>query len=253
MSVLREKPAGRGAVKTGVRSGNDRRKIYRFLEQTCAAGRQAYVVYPVIAESERMDLKAATTMAEELERQLRPRTVGLVHGRMKPDERDAVMRQFRDGELQVLVATTVIEVGIDVPNATVMVIEHAERFGLAQLHQLRGRVGRGAAESHCVLLTDEASARERLKRFARISDGFRIAELDLKERGMGELAGTRQAGGFNLRYADLAQDEDLVVAARRTALGLIARDSTLSAPEHATLRRRIERRYERGMELFRVG
>ncbi len=253
MSVLREKPAGRGAVKTGVRSGNDRRKIYRFLEQTCAAGRQAYVVYPVIAESERMDLKAATTMAEELERQLRPRTVGLVHGRMKPDERDAVMRQFRDGELQVLVATTVIEVGIDVPNATVMVIEHPERFGLAQLHQLRGRVGRGAAESHCVLLTDEASARERLKRFARISDGFRIAELDLKERGMGELAGTRQAGGFNLRYADLAQDEDLVVAARRTALGLIARDSTLSAPEHATLRRRIERRYERGMELFRVG
>jgi ATP-dependent DNA helicase RecG len=163
------------------------------------------------------------------------------------------MRRFRDGTVDVLVATTVIEVGIDVPNATVMVIEHPERFGLAQLHQLRGRVGRGAAESHCVLLTDDASARERLRRFARTTDGFKIAELDLRERGMGELAGTRQAGGFSLRFAELERDADLIELARRAALDLVARDPTLSQRQQAGLRRRLERRYERGIELFRVG
>jgi ATP-dependent DNA helicase RecG len=226
ISALKEKPKGRATVKTGVRSSKDRGKIYAFLQEQCAAGRQVYVVYPVIEESERVDLKAATTMAEELERKLAPLSVGLVHGRLKSEERDDVMRRFRDGELNVLVATTVIEVGIDVPNATVMVVEHPERFGLAQLHQLRGRVGRGA---------------------------FKIAELDLKERGMGELAGTRQAGGFHLRFADLETDGDLVVAARKAALALIDKDPNLSKPEQARLRSRIERRYERGMELFRVG
>jgi ATP-dependent DNA helicase RecG len=253
ISALKEKPKGRAPVKTGVRTSKERSKIYAFLQEQCAAGRQVYVVYPVIEESERVDLKAATTMAEELERKLGTLRVGLVHGRMKSEERDAVMRRFRDGELDVLVATTVIEVGIDVPNATVMVVEHPERFGLAQLHQLRGRVGRGAEESHCVLICDQPMAMPRLKRLARTSDGFKIAELDLKERGMGELAGTRQAGGFHLRFADLETDGDLVVAARRTALELIARDPNLSGKEQARLRSRIERRYERGMELFRVG
>ena len=253
ISALKEKPKGRAAVKTGVRTSKDRSKIYAFLQEQCTAGRQVYVVYPVIEESERVDLKAATTMAEELERKLAPLSVGLVHGRMKSEERDAVMRRFRDGELDVLVATTVIEVGIDVPNATVMVVEHPERFGLAQLHQLRGRVGRGAEESHCILICDQPMALPRLKRLARTSDGFKIAELDLKERGMGELAGTRQAGGFHLRFADLETDGDLVVAARRAALALIGRDPNLSGKEQARLRSRIERRYERGMELFRVG
>jgi ATP-dependent DNA helicase RecG len=253
ISALKEKPKGRAPVKTGVRTSKDRSRIYAFLQEQCAAGRQVYVVYPVIEESERVDLKAATTMAEELERKLAPLRVGLVHGRLKSEERDAVMRRFRDGELDVLVATTVIEVGIDVPNATVMVVEHAERFGLAQLHQLRGRVGRGAEESHCILICDQSMALPRLKRLARTSDGFKIAELDLKERGMGELAGTRQAGGFHLRFADLEIDGDLVVAARRVALELIARDPNLSGKEQARLRSRIERRYERGMELFRVG
>jgi ATP-dependent DNA helicase RecG len=253
ISALKEKPKGRAPVKTGVRTSKERSKIYAFLQEQCAAGRQVYVVYPVIEKSERVDLKAATTMAEELERKLGTLRVGLVHGRMKSEERDAVMRRFRDGELDVLVATTVIEVGIDVPNATVMVVEHPERFGLAQLHQLRGRVGRGAEESHCVLICDQPMAMPRLKRLARTSDGFKIAELDLKERGMGELAGTRQAGGFHLRFADLETDGDLVVAARRTALELIARDPNLSGKEQARLRSRIERRYERGMELFRVG
>jgi ATP-dependent DNA helicase RecG len=253
ISELHDKPPGRTPVKTGVRSSRSRAKVYEFLRTECAAGRQAYVVYPVIDESELVDLKAATKMAEELKKTLAPATVGLVHGRMPADERDLVMRRFRDREIQVLVATTVIEVGIDVPNAAVMVIEHPERFGLAQLHQLRGRVGRGADESHCVLLTDAPGAAERLKAFARETDGFKIAELDLQERGMGELAGARQSGGIALRYTDLARDGDLVGAAREQARGMLDRDPTLQRPEHAGLRRRIERRYERGVELFQVG
>jgi ATP-dependent DNA helicase RecG len=253
ISTLKQKPKGQRPVKTGVRSGRDRQQIYAFLRESCQAGRQAYVVYPVIDESEKVDLKAATTMAESLTEELAPQSVALVHGRMKADERDAVMRSFRDGEVDVLVATTVIEVGIDVPNATVMVIEHPERFGLAQLHQLRGRVGRGADESHCVLLTEVPDQRDRLRPFARTTDGFKIAELDLKDRGIGELAGTRQAGGFNLRFADLERDGDLVVSARRAAMDLIASDATLTRKAHLGLRRRIERRYERGIELFRVG
>ena len=253
ISVLKEKPIGRAPVRTGVRSSRDRAAIYRFLKEQCNAGRQAYVVYPVIDESERVDFKAATTMAEELGEILAPLSVGLVHGRMKGEERDGVMRRFRDGGLDVLVATTVIEVGIDVPNATVMLIEHPERFGLAQLHQIRGRVGRGTHEGHCILLADDFVASGRLKRFARTSDGFRIAELDLKERGIGELAGTRQSGGFNLRYADLLKDGDLIDQGRRAALDIIAADPSLSHESHKELRKRIERRYERGMELFRVG
>ncbi|HEY2824316.1 MAG TPA: ATP-dependent DNA helicase RecG [Gemmatimonadales bacterium] len=252
ISVLKERPHT-GVIKTGVRSGKDRQKVYSFLKERAAAGRQAYVVYPVIAESEQVDLRAATTMAAELTRALAPATVGLVHGKLKSDERDAVMRRFRDGEIQVLVATTVIEVGIDVPNATVMVIEHPERFGLAQLHQLRGRVGRGDDESHCVLLTDADASLERLRRFARTNDGFKIAELDLMERGMGELAGAKQSGGVALRFTDLSKDADLVTAARAAARELIGRDPMLSGKTALPLRQRVERRYERGVELFRVG
>ena len=253
ISELHDKPPGRTPVKTGVRSSRSRAKVYQFLRDECAAGRQAYVVYPVIEESELLDLRAATRMAQELTKTLAPATVGLVHGKMKADERDQVMRRFRDKETEVLVATTVIEVGIDVPNAAVMVIEHPERFGLAQLHQLRGRVGRGAEESHCILLTDSTGAGPRLKAFAKETDGFKIAELDLQERGMGELAGSRQSGGITLRYTDFAKDGDLVRLAQREARQLLERDSTLSSRDHAGLRKRIERRYERGVELFRVG
>ncbi len=253
ISVLTERPVGRLPVATGVRTSAERGRVYQFLREQCATGRQAYVVYPVIEESERLDLRAATTMAGELAQTLKPASVGLVHGRLKAEERDRVMRAFRDGEIQVLVATTVIEVGIDVPNATVMLVEHAERFGLAQLHQLRGRVGRGSEASQCILLTDDGAAMGRLKRFARLTDGFRIAELDLQERGMGELAGVRQSGGISLRYANLVTDGDLIATARRVALGMLERDPALTLPQHEGLRRRIERRYERGIELFRVG
>ncbi len=253
ISVLKERPLGRGDITTSVRTNKERAAVYQFVKEQGKAGRQAYVVYPVIEESEKVDLKAATTMAAELAKKLKPLEVGLVHGRLKSDERDRVMRRFRDGSIPVLVATTVIEVGIDVPNATVMVIEHPDRFGLAQLHQLRGRVGRGENASQCILLSGTEGVHPRLTRFAKTSDGFRIAELDLQERGMGELVGTRQAGGFNLRWADLAEDADLVELARRKALEIIAVDPLLEKPEHQPLRRRVERRYERGMELFRVG
>jgi ATP-dependent DNA helicase RecG len=253
ISVLREKPIGRQPVTTRIRSTRDRAKIYQFIEEVCRSGRQVYVVYPVIEESEKVDLRAATTMASQLEEAVAPLTVGLVHGRMKADERDTTMRAFRDGALNVLVATTVIEVGIDVPNATVMVIEHPERFGFAQLHQLRGRVGRGAEESFCILLANHGAAGERLRSFAATTDGFQIAELDLQERGMGQLTGTKQSGGVPLRFTDLARDGDLIEAARRPALEIITADPDLARTDHLRLRQRLERRYERGIELFRVG
>jgi ATP-dependent DNA helicase RecG len=253
VTQLRERPPGRGSVKTALRTEAARPKIYSFLRTECAAGRQAYVIYPVIEQSERADLKAATTMADRLAKVFPELVVGLVHGRLKAEERDQTMRAFRDNRVHILVATSVIEVGIDVANATVMVIEHAERFGLAQLHQLRGRVGRGTAPSHCILLSDVAEAGPRLQAFAATTDGFAIAELDLQERGMGELAGARQSGGLPLRYANFATDLPLLEAARRAAGEIIAHDPALTRREHAAYRARIVARYERGFELFRVG
>jgi ATP-dependent DNA helicase RecG len=253
VTQIRERPPGRGEVKTALRTDAARSKIYEFIRSECGAGRQAYVVYPVIVESERADLKAATTMAETLGKAFQEFRVGLVHGKMKADERDATMREFRDNVVQVLVATSVIEVGIDVANATVMLIEHAERFGLAQLHQLRGRVGRGVAASHCILLSNVPEATPRLEAFCETTDGFKIAELDLHERGMGELAGARQSGGVPLRYANLETDLPLLEAARHAAAEIIARDPALERREHAAYRERIVARYERGFELFRVG
>ena len=253
VTQLRERPPGRGSVKTALRTEAARTKIYEFIRSECAAGRQAYVIYPVIEESERADLKAATTMYKDLEKVFPELSVGLVHGRVKPEERDATMRAFRENAVQVLVATSVIEVGIDVANATVMLIEHAERFGLAQLHQLRGRVGRGAAASHCILLSDVPEVAPRLRAFTETTDGFAIAELDLEQRGMGELAGARQSGGVPLRYANFETDLPLLEAARRAAAEIIARDPGLLQVEHAPYRERIMQRYERGFELFRVG
>ncbi len=253
VTQIRERPPGRGAVKTALRTDDARSKIYDFIRSECAAGRQVYVVYPVIDESERADLKAATTMAAKLAKTFAEFRVGLVHGRLKADERDATMRAFRDNAVNILVATSVIEVGIDVANATVMLIEHAERFGLAQLHQLRGRVGRGAAASHCILLSDSPEAAPRLQAFCETTDGFKIAELDLHERGMGELTGARQSGGVPLRYANLETDLPLLDAARTAAAAMIGTDPALERREHAVYRERLITRYERGFELFRVG
>ena len=252
VSTLRHRPPGRGAVRTAVRSGAQRERVLEFVRAECGKGRQAYVVLPVIEESERADLRAATTMAQSLAARWPELQVGLVHGRLKADERDGIMRRFRAGELHVLVATTVIEVGIDVPNATLMLIEHPERFGLAQLHQLRGRVGRGEGESFCILLPEGAAA-DRLAAFAATQDGFRIAELDLEERGMGDLIGARQSGGFELRHARLPADDALLGRARQLAIELIGADPALQRAENQRLRERAVARYPRAVELFRVG
>ena len=252
VSTLKERPPGRGSVRTALRGPNQREKVMEFVRQQCERGRQAYVVLPVIEESERADLRAATTMAQTLAARWPDLEVGLVHGRLKADERDDTMRRFRAGEIPVLVATTVIEVGIDVPNATVMLVEHPERFGLAQLHQLRGRIGRGAEESYCVLLGDGPGF-DRLRAFAATQDGFRIAELDLEERGMGDLIGARQSGGVELRHARLPVDEDLLSRARDLATRLIGADPALQRAEYQPLRERAVSRYTRAVELFRVG
>jgi ATP-dependent DNA helicase RecG len=252
VSTLREKPPGRGTVRTGIRAPGQRDKVLGFLEEQCAAGHQAYVVLPVIEESERADLRAATTMHEALAARWPALEVGLVHGRQKAEERDGIMRRFRAGEIHVLVATTVIEVGIDVPNATIMLIEHPERFGLAQLHQLRGRIGRGAAESYSILMAEE-TVPDRLRAFAATTDGFKIAELDLQERGMGDLIGARQSGGVEVRIARLPDDADLLTRARTLASEIITADPALQRPEHQPLRERAVSRYPRAVELFRVG
>jgi ATP-dependent DNA helicase RecG len=254
VSSLRERPPGRGSVRTAVRTAGQRGKVFDFVARQCAAGRQAYVVLPVIDESEKADLRAASTMAELLQARWPDLDVGLVHGRLKAEERDDVMRRFRAGAIHVLVATTVVEVGIDVPNATVMVVEHPDRFGLAQLHQLRGRVGRGAGlgDSYCILMADDYVP-TRLKEFAATEDGFRIAELDLRERGMGDLIGARQSGGVEVRHARLPDDADLLTKARELAAEIIDRDPALQRAEHQALKERAVARYPRATELFRVG
>ncbi len=252
VSTLRAKPPGRGSIKTGVRTAAQRDRALGFVHAQCAEGRQAYVVLPVIEESERADLRAATIEAERLRAKWPDLTVGLVHGRMKAPERDECMRKFRAGDVDVLVATTVIEVGIDVPNATVMLIEHPERFGLAQLHQLRGRIGRGGEESFCILVAEEPVP-ERLKAFSATNDGFKIAELDLQERKMGDLIGERQAGDFELRLARLPDDSDLLAQAREIANRILEQDPLLVRPRHQPLKERALGRYPRAVELFRTG
>jgi ATP-dependent DNA helicase RecG len=218
-------PPGRQPVRTWVKPESRRDEIYQLIRRELAAGRQAYVIYPIIEESEKIDLKSATEMADRLQTEAFPDyRVGVLHGRMKQDAKDAVMHAFVSGAVHVLVSTTVVEVGVDVPNATVMVVEHAERFGLSQLHQLRGRIGRGAWESHCILLyqspwTDDA--RERLQTMASTTDGFTIAERDLELRGPGDFFGTRQSGLPRLRTGDVVRDRDVMEQAHREARALV--------------------------------
>lgn len=255
LSVLDERPPGRQPITTALRPESARERVLQFINRELEHGRQAYIVYPVIEESEKTDLKAATTMFEILSNgAFKDRRTALLHGRLPSDEKDAIMRRFRDGAIDVLVATTVIEVGIDVANATVMLIEHPERFGLSQLHQLRGRVGRGAEASYCVLLGDVSpETRQRLDVFVGSEDGFEIARADLRLRGMGDLFGERQSGVPTFRVADPLRDELLNEHAREAADKLLARDPELSMPEHVALRNVMGERYARSLELFRVG
>ncbi|MGE0102749.1 MAG: ATP-dependent DNA helicase RecG [Blastocatellales bacterium] len=221
VSVIDELPPGRTPVSTHVRGEDRRDKIYQFIRDQIGKGRQAYVVLPIIEESEKLDLRNAREMYEQLRTEVFPEFgVGLLHGKMKPAEKEEVMREFSANRLQILVATTVIEVGVDVPNASVMLIEHAERFGLSQLHQLRGRVGRGAAESHCILLAQFSKtkeAKERLKIMEETTDGFKISEKDLEIRGPGEVMGTRQSGLPAFRIANIVRDQKILQMAREDA------------------------------------
>jgi ATP-dependent DNA helicase RecG len=255
VSTLDERPPGRQPVTTAVRPESGRERVFSFIDQQVGKGRQAYIVYPVIDESEKVDLKAATKMFEELSTgPFATRRLALLHGRLPAVTRDAVMREFRDGTIDILVATTIIEVGIDVPNATVMLIEHPERFGLSQLHQLRGRVGRGAEQSFCILLGSVGpDAAERLAIFAATEDGFEIARADLRLRGMGDLFGEQQSGVAAFRVGDPLRDETINLAARQLATEVLERDPDLTRPENAGLRRVLSARYGRALELFRVG
>ena len=225
VSVMREMPPGRHPIKTIAKPESRRDEIYDFVRQQIDAGRQVYVIYPLVEESEKVDLKAATEMADHLAQDVfQAYRVALLHGRMKPDEKERVMAAFARGEVNLLVSTTVVEVGVDVPNASVMLVEHAERFGLSQLHQLRGRVGRGPHSSYCILLyqsplTDQG--RDRLKALTETTDGFVIAERDLEQRGPGDFFGTRQSGMPTLRVGDLLRDHQLMEEARREAIAAL--------------------------------
>jgi ATP-dependent DNA helicase RecG len=256
VSVLDELPPGRKPVVTVARGEGKRGQIYEFLRAEIAAGRQAYVVCPLVEESEDSDLRAATEMAERLGRAVFPDLrVGLLHGRLSFSDKERVMREFKEGRAHLLVSTTVIEVGIDVPNASVMLIEHAERFGLSQLHQLRGRVGRGPWKSYCILLSAASSedARRRISAMTETNDGFRIAEVDLAVRGPGEFFGTRQSGLPEFHVADLLRDGALLEEARKDALAIVARDPELLGPEHRVLRAAVLARWRGKLDLASVG
>ena len=217
VSVIDEMPAGRGGIKTFVRAADKLPKVWEFIREKISAGRQAYVVYPRAEEQDTAnEIKAVTKEFENVQRALAPFKAGLLHGRVKSAEKERVMAAFRANEIQALVATALIEVGLDVPNAMVMLIENAERFGLAQLHQLRGRIGRGGHGSFCILISDakNVEARERLKILEETNDGFKIAEADLKLRGPGELLGREQSGVPKFRFGNLAEDLDLIRQAR---------------------------------------
>lgn len=243
VSVIDEMPKGRIPIVTRKTFQSKRPQVMGFIREHVAAGRQAYIVYPLIEESETMDLKNALEEYEKVKNDFPEFQVGLLHGRMKAAEKDEVMGKFRRNEIQILVSTTVIEVGVDVPNANIMLIEHAERFGLSQLHQLRGRVGRGQYKSYCILmqgyaLSDEAAQRADI--MERTNDGFKIAEADLEMRGPGEFLGTRQSGLPGFKMANLVRDVKVLQAAREAAFELATRDPSLSKPEHAALKIKFE-------------
>ncbi len=266
VSVIDQMPGGRKKVKTALRGESQREKVYKFIRDQVLAGRQVFIVYPLVNETEKSDLKAATQSFVRLRDEVfRGFKVGLIHGQMTETEKNDIMVAFKKNAINILVATTVIEVGIDVPNATVMVVEHADRFGLSQLHQLRGRIGRSVHQSYCVLMTDEiyldeknirtredAAGYQRLKLFTSTSDGFKIAEYDLMLRGPGEFFGTKQSGMPALKLADLIKDRDLIVQARRSAFKIAERDPHLRESQHAKLRDTLLRNYKESLEFLKA-
>jgi ATP-dependent DNA helicase RecG len=241
VSIIDELPPGRQTIDTRFAPATFRDRAYEFVRKEVAAGRQAFIICPLVDESEAIEARSAKAEHERLQQHVFPNLrLGLLHGRMRPADKEQVMRLFRDGDLHILVSTAVVEVGIDVPNATVMVIDGADRFGLSQLHQFRGRVGRGAHRSYCLLLADDASERssERLRLLADTSDGFALAEIDLRLRGPGEFFGTRQSGLPALRVAGLGDTRE-IEQAQRLASRITETDATLVKPEHAALAARL--------------
>lgn len=257
VTIIDALPPGRIPVRTGWRSAQDRARALQFLSSELQQGHQAYIVYPLVSESEKSDLQAATAAFEDLQQgALSNFRLGLLHGRLKRDEKETTMSAFRRGDLDALVTTTVIEVGVDVPNTTVMMVEHAERFGLSQLHQLRGRVGRGQHQSYCILIADpqdelSSDAQERLDAMARTTDGFEISEADLSIRGPGHIFGTQQAGFPKFHFADLVRDSALITAARRETQTLLSRDPNLTA--HAVLKRELDATALHDMQIVEAG
>jgi len=257
VSVLDELPPGRQKVITRWVSENKRDEIYKFIEDQIRQGRQAYIVYPLVEESEKLeDLKAATEMAEHFQRDIFPHLkIGLIHGRMRAEEKQAVMESMKRNEINILVSTTVIEVGIDIPNASVMLIEHAERFGLAQLHQLRGRVGRSEHKSYCLLIANPTTedAVQRMKAMVKTNDGFEIAEEDLAIRGPGEFFGTRQSGMPDLKVANIAKDVKIIEIARNEAFKLAEKDPSLSNPVHQRLKKILQEKWRDQLDIMSIG
>jgi len=256
ISVIKDLPGGRKPIKTAVRTDKDRESVYNFIESSIKAGDQTYIVYPLIEESEALDLKDATMGFEKLKRRFPDFSVALLHGQMKPEEKDAIMKRFASGKTDILVSTTVIEVGVDVPNASIMVIEHAERFGLSQLHQLRGRIGRGTKQSYCILMPGSKLSKDgryRLRKMVETTDGFEIAEADLKLRGPGDFMGTKQSGLPDFRFADIVEDKALLEQAKQDAWSLIGSDPNLTSEEHHNLKKVFEPYFKKRAEFFGVG
>ena len=257
LSLIDELPPGRTPIATKVYHEKNRDDVYEIVRRELGRGNQTFIVYPLVDESEKMDLKDATNMARHLQQDIFPTyRVGLIHGRMAAAEKDAIMQEFQGGTIHILVATTVIEVGIDIPNASLMIIEHAERFGLCQLHQLRGRVGRGAARSMCILLAQyrkSDDARRRLAVMEQTTDGFKIAEEDFNIRGPGEFLGTRQSGLPDFRVANILRDVKVLHEARRAAFELIERDPDLIAEEHHLMKKVLAERWKGRLELAGIG
>ncbi|SMO58713.1 ATP-dependent DNA helicase RecG [Solitalea koreensis] len=257
VSVIDELPAGRKPIQTMHKFDSSRLRLFGFLKEEIAKGRQVYIVYPLIDESEKMDYKNLMDGFESISRAFPPPEyrLSIVHGKMKPADKDAEMERFKRGETQIMVATTVIEVGVNVPNASVMVIENAERFGLAQLHQLRGRVGRGAEQSYCILMSGNklsSDGKIRLDAMVRTNDGFEISEMDLKLRGPGDLEGTQQSGVLDLHIADLAKDQAILAEARVCVEGLLADDPELMKPSNRTVRNYFEQRGVKTISLEKI-
>ena len=241
ISVIDELPPGRKPIQTVHRFDSNRLKVWKFVRDQIALGRQIYIVYPLIQESEKMDYKDLMDGYESISRDfpLPQYSVSILHGKMKPAEKDAEMKRFSEGKTNIMVATTVIEVGVNVPNASVMIIESAERFGLSQLHQLRGRVGRGADQSYCILMTSfklSSDSKVRMETMVNTNDGFEIAEVDLKLRGPGDLMGTQQSGVLNLQIADIVRDKDILLLARNYAIKILKDDAPMQKPENAILK-----------------